>query len=260
MYVLNFKECIINIYDHQGNFINTFGGKGNGPGEFIMGAIFSFTSNKMIEVFDVINLRLIRFSEEGEYLSTTKTNKYYFHMNYTDSTQRYLYRDYQNVDGKMVVYDILAQEIGDTDPTILLKKRLKKPTDMGYLRNFGLIAKSNSNGDTFILDRNANDFALKQFNAEHIEIDWKPNFQNIGKGDLKSINNISVWDNFLALFTTTNSNEDIIRFYDLDKNYLGYLKGIHPDEICAIGNKLFIFTEKTESDGYLCETYKIGSE
>ena len=84
IYVLDSRDCVIKKFGPQGNFINQFGGKGQGPGEF------ERPNNLMISPQDKIFARDTRlnkiegFSLDGEYQQTFKIENSYGFF-FTDS-------------------------------------------------------------------------------------------------------------------------------------------------------------------------------
>ncbi|GAH67513.1 unnamed protein product, partial [marine sediment metagenome] len=75
IYVFDYKEKNVKIFDKSGEFIKTFGRKGQGPGEFNIPFNMIITSQNEIMVKDM--RRLSFFSLEGEFkrsLSTPHVN------------------------------------------------------------------------------------------------------------------------------------------------------------------------------------------
>ncbi len=69
LYVIG--DEIVNIYDHDLNFISSFGGKGQAPGEF-KGGNGLCVLNDTLFVSDLANYRVQSFSLEGKFLSSFK--------------------------------------------------------------------------------------------------------------------------------------------------------------------------------------------
>jgi len=69
LFVLDFKESHIRVFDETGRFIRTIGRSGQGPGE--IGAAWSISlphGSKELAVHDIRNRKLTFFSTDGEYL------------------------------------------------------------------------------------------------------------------------------------------------------------------------------------------------
>jgi hypothetical protein len=66
IYVLDWKEIHVKVFDQDGTFIRTIGKKGQGPGEFIMPLSVSITHQNEL-VVDDYRSRLAFFSLEGEF-------------------------------------------------------------------------------------------------------------------------------------------------------------------------------------------------
>jgi hypothetical protein len=71
VYVLDPLNHRIQIYSWDGDYVNTIGRKGTGPGEFTMPVSMSLTSNGEISVCDVMARKLLFFDTDGNYLRDT---------------------------------------------------------------------------------------------------------------------------------------------------------------------------------------------
>ena len=72
IYTLDRGDLIIRIFDKNGNFKNTFGRSGQGPGEFIELSRIFINSEGIIYIHDTGNTRVTRFSSEGKYIDDFK--------------------------------------------------------------------------------------------------------------------------------------------------------------------------------------------
>ncbi len=75
IYILDFKEAHIKVFDRNGDYLRTIGKKGQGPGE--LGAVWSIHINIKEELIvpDSRNGRINYFSLNGELLRSTKIEK-----------------------------------------------------------------------------------------------------------------------------------------------------------------------------------------
>ena len=69
LYILDYKKSSIKKFNLNGEFICSFGSKGNGPGEFIQGKSVSLL-NDTVFVSDPNHKKAILFSTDGLYLNT----------------------------------------------------------------------------------------------------------------------------------------------------------------------------------------------
>ena len=73
IYILDIKEGHIKVFNSLGNYVNTIGKKGQGPGEMQYPAFISITSQNEIVIEDPAVRRLTFYSLEGEYLRSIST-------------------------------------------------------------------------------------------------------------------------------------------------------------------------------------------
>jgi hypothetical protein len=73
IYILDIKEGHIKVFDSLGNYVNTIGKKGQGPGEMQYPAFISITPRNEIVIEDPAVRRLTLYSLEGEYLKNIST-------------------------------------------------------------------------------------------------------------------------------------------------------------------------------------------
>ncbi len=68
MYILDEQAGNIKVFDHKGDFLNTIGKKGQGPGEFGMPISLAITPGQNIIVNDMGQRKILFFEKEGNYL------------------------------------------------------------------------------------------------------------------------------------------------------------------------------------------------
>lgn len=74
IYVSDTDQLAIKVFDQKGNFIQSIGREGKGPGEFNSISAFAVNDGKLIAV-DGRNRRIIYFDSSGNVLKTVKPNK-----------------------------------------------------------------------------------------------------------------------------------------------------------------------------------------
>jgi len=101
--VLDWGDSTFKIYDKDGKYIRTIGGRGQGPGEFERLINFSIGSDGNIYIMDSMNHRVAVLDEQGEYLAgfrieeglpveiaTDQKNLIYFGIQFQDDEIRKL--------------------------------------------------------------------------------------------------------------------------------------------------------------------------
>jgi len=75
IYVLDYKNVQVKVFDRDGKYLSTFGQRGQGPGEFFRPRGIYITSEDEVMVYDMGNRSFIYFSKEGQFLSSFSTAK-----------------------------------------------------------------------------------------------------------------------------------------------------------------------------------------
>ncbi|MCJ7580071.1 MAG: 6-bladed beta-propeller [Candidatus Aminicenantes bacterium] len=68
IYVLDFKDVKIKIFDKTGKFVTLFGEKGQGPGEFDMPAGIHFSPDDELVIEDALGRKLVFFDKKGKFI------------------------------------------------------------------------------------------------------------------------------------------------------------------------------------------------
>ncbi len=87
IYVLDWGDACINVFDENGVYLRTIGRKGLGPGEFELPAYFDVSSDGRVFITDSRNRRVVIFDVEGEYLGGFRLEGFHLGMN-TDAQNR----------------------------------------------------------------------------------------------------------------------------------------------------------------------------
>jgi hypothetical protein len=73
IYALDSQEGCVQVYDESGQLLNTFGKKGQGPGEFSLPAGIQITPEGTLMIEDTLNRRLSYYSFKGEHIQDIST-------------------------------------------------------------------------------------------------------------------------------------------------------------------------------------------
>jgi len=87
IYVLDWGETRIQVYDSQGKYLRTIGRKGQGPGDFDTPCFFALSSDGKIFLMDGRNQRVSIFDTRGNYLSSFRIEGFHYEMK-TDAQNR----------------------------------------------------------------------------------------------------------------------------------------------------------------------------
>lgn len=68
IYVVDFGDMTVKLYDQKGQYIRTIGGQGQGPNEFGRSIYISLGSGENVFILDPINQRVAVLNTDGEYL------------------------------------------------------------------------------------------------------------------------------------------------------------------------------------------------
>ncbi|MBC8186116.1 6-bladed beta-propeller [candidate division KSB1 bacterium] len=81
IYVLDTGQFCIHIFNASGKYLNCFGRKGQGPGEFSDMADFFINGQGQITIYDALNSRISFFSKQDDFVSSKscKSTIYYLH-------------------------------------------------------------------------------------------------------------------------------------------------------------------------------------
>lgn len=101
IFVMDGGDSSFKIYDKEGKYIRTIGGRGQGPGEFGRFVYFSVGSDGNVYVMDIMNYRVAILNENGDYISgfriedglptliaTDQNNFIYFGIQFQDDETR----------------------------------------------------------------------------------------------------------------------------------------------------------------------------
>jgi len=117
IYVLDYEECSVKVFDKNGRFIKSFGRQGQGPGELFLPENVTITSENEIAVQD--NRGISFFSMGGEFQRSLSAAKYLLTSSRLD------------IDGNIIGLDVIRNI---ENPRYELKKF---DSDMNYLHIFG---------------------------------------------------------------------------------------------------------------------------
>jgi hypothetical protein len=76
IYVLDYTEAHLDVYDSEGSHVKTIGKKGQGPGEMASPFSIAITKNKEIVIQDLNNRKFLFFSMDGTYLKSVSAARW----------------------------------------------------------------------------------------------------------------------------------------------------------------------------------------
>jgi len=93
IYVLDWKEIKIKVFDKNGNHIRTFGTRGQGPGEMVMPVRMEMAPGNRLVIHDLTGAKLIFYSLDGTCLKEIPTGKFWSMFGFKCDTKGYIYGD-----------------------------------------------------------------------------------------------------------------------------------------------------------------------
>ena len=111
IYVLDWKEVCVKVFNKNAKHVRTFGKKGQGPGEMQGPARMHMCAGKEIMIYDIFNNRLSFYSLDGKCLREIDTGKYRFARAIPDSKR--------NIIGQTMAFgEKFVNEIKKYDPEL----------------------------------------------------------------------------------------------------------------------------------------------
>lgn len=132
IFVLDWGDSTIKIYDNNGKYIRTIGGRGQGPGEFERLIYFSVGSDGNVYVMDSMNHRVSVLDELGEYITGFRIEEGFPNEIATD-LNNFIYFGIQVQDDeirglKILRYDSAGEEKIDYGPFQLVQPVITRST------------------------------------------------------------------------------------------------------------------------------------
>jgi hypothetical protein len=87
VFVLDWGDVCIRVFDARGRFLRRFGRKGQGPGDFDIPAYFDIDSANNVFLIDGRSLRVNQFDKEGKPVGSRRIERFCAHIN-TDAQGR----------------------------------------------------------------------------------------------------------------------------------------------------------------------------
>lgn len=101
IYVYDWGDTCIKVYDNQGKHLRTIGREGQGPGEFARYSTFALSPDGKIYIMDTGNFRLSILDGNGAFLNSFRLSGLYFRIKTDNNNFIYLEKIFQDdVDGK----------------------------------------------------------------------------------------------------------------------------------------------------------------
>jgi sugar lactone lactonase YvrE len=93
IYVLDWGDVCIKVFDDKGVYLCTIGRKGQGPGEFDTPAFYDISPDGRVFIMDTRNRRVVIFGVEGEYLGGFRLEGFYLGMKTDDQNRMYFEKE-----------------------------------------------------------------------------------------------------------------------------------------------------------------------
>ena len=168
IYIYDPFNSKITSYDTEGNLKNTFGGKGNGPGEigYSGGMIFA---NDTLYIFDNMQKKSHLFSEKGEYLYSKNYNFGFFISKPTIFNNNILLKGMiSKVNANFTFLNVfLNQNFNIIKKDTLMERHFDMQKDP--VTDFSYQTTSNKN-NYFIAKNSENTYLIDMYNNKHEKI------------------------------------------------------------------------------------------
>jgi hypothetical protein len=86
IYVSDYQDAMIKVFDPQGNFVRAIGRKGQGPGEFQSISAMRFLPDGQLLVFDQESRRTSLFDRAGSFIKSHSWRNWYYQILMTDGS------------------------------------------------------------------------------------------------------------------------------------------------------------------------------
>lgn len=272
LFALDHSAMNIKIFDKDGNFVRTFGKKGQGPGEFIRPFSLSVTSQDEIVIYDLVNRRFSFYSKDGQFIKDLSTAKFSFTSPRIDSKGNILAITIER-DRENPVYDLRKYDsslnyvcsyvnIPIPDPLIYNLYRPSMKWTLSEEDNiiFGYPEKYefhifNPEGDEIM--KIEKEFTPNDITQEHIELAKKAALRFSGEMKLEipphypAYSYISVDENnFIFVQTYYEVNDVLESFYDVFDSDGKYINKIKLNAWPRAWKKGKLYTIENDEDGF----------
>lgn len=117
-FVLNDYDRLVYVFDAGGNYINTIGRKGRGPGEVLLPSCFAIDRiNKEVVLTDDFS-KLLRFDYSGKYIESKPIDITFYDFLITNSGEKLYHTSKRiafNPDGSTITYNLWVDKTGEGD-------------------------------------------------------------------------------------------------------------------------------------------------
>ena len=93
IYVLDWKEIKIKVFDKEGKLVRSIGQRGQGPGEMSMPSRMEISPGNHLIIDDLGNAKLIYYSLDGKFIKEIPTGKYWSSISFKFDSKGYIYAD-----------------------------------------------------------------------------------------------------------------------------------------------------------------------
>lgn len=159
IYVVDKTSSTINKFDKVGRFVKKFGGKGNGPGEFISYGTWNnlYCKNDTLVFIDEPMRRIIAYSFQGKHLYTKQVLKIPIGITYLrENTQIGTMWNVEMIDKK----PIMTHSFGLISSSLKIKKKLTNV-------KIDLLTPHNSQDSDFLYSVNKDNIFIADISEDH---------------------------------------------------------------------------------------------
>ena len=93
IYILDWGDVCLKVFDENGTYLRTIGRKGQGPGEFDTPAFYDISPDGRVFIMDTRNRRVVIFGIDGEYLGGFRMEGFYLGMKTDDQNRMYFEKE-----------------------------------------------------------------------------------------------------------------------------------------------------------------------
>ncbi len=165
IYVVDFKEAVVKVFDNQGKFKQKFAQKGQGPGELNMPSGILITPEHELMIEDAMNRRLAFFSLEGKFLRNVSLADKTSLVNLTIDTKGNMVGRELVLDGSQMFWEVRKYDKNLKPMFTLDRVEFKNPLQ-GKMNIFEFLFFAQINKDDSIFYGKPEEYEIKIYNPQ----------------------------------------------------------------------------------------------